>query len=66
MLDDNDTPIFGAANIGLALGLTKSKAFYALERGFIPATKRGRIWTTTPRRLRTWLNSDAKSEAATA
>jgi len=62
-MSDLDTPIYGVTPIAAALGLTKSKTYYALSQGHIPATKLGKIWVTTPRRIRDWLNSDAKSEA---
>jgi len=56
---DLDRPIWGAEEIGREAGLIDEngivdtrKAFYLLERGLLPATKVGRQWTSTPRRIR--------------
>jgi len=50
--DDLDRPIWGAAAIAEEIRKTKSQAFHLLESGHIPATKVGRQWVTTRRRLR--------------
>jgi hypothetical protein len=50
--DDLDCPIWGAENIAKEIKKTKSQAFHLLEAGHIPATKVGRQWVTTRRRLR--------------
>jgi hypothetical protein len=58
-IDPDDEKIKGAKAIGQALGISEQRAFYALERGLIPATKFGRQWLTTRRRLRA-LGADAE------
>jgi hypothetical protein len=58
--DDPDAPIRGAELIALAGNvLTKdgepntALAYSMLEKGYLPATKVGAIWTSTTRRVRT-------------
>jgi hypothetical protein len=59
IIDKLDVPIWGAQAIGREAGLIDDsgnvdlrKTFYALERGHIPASKVGRLWASTPRRIR--------------
>jgi hypothetical protein len=47
-----DDVLFGAQAIADELGLELRKTFYLLERGYLPATKCGAMWTTTRSRLR--------------
>jgi hypothetical protein len=35
------------------------KVFYLLERGYLPARKCGRLWTSTRRRLREFFEAEA-------
>jgi hypothetical protein len=56
---DLDKPIWGARAIATAAGLFDengepdvARAFYLLEENLLPASKVGRAWTSTPRRLR--------------
>jgi len=42
----------GAAAIAEEIGRTLRQTFYMLEVGRLPAEKVGRLWVTTPRRLR--------------
>jgi hypothetical protein len=49
---DLDRPIWGVEAIAAASNLTIRQTYHALERGYIPASKIGRKWCTTPRRLR--------------
>src|SRR2546430_4077879 len=51
VLDNLDKPIKGAEAIRAARGNVETlrQTFYALEKGHIPARKRGRIWETTLR-----------------
>jgi hypothetical protein len=65
-IDDLDKPIRGAKNIGDFLDLTPRQTFYALEKGFIDASKWGRIWISTPRRLLAQLNGRRPAESAAA
>jgi hypothetical protein len=64
--EDLDTPIWGAEAIGREAGCIDNdgnvdlrRAFYLLERGLLPATKVGRQWTSTPRRLRRFFAGEA-------
>jgi hypothetical protein len=50
---DLDRPIWGVEAIAAAANLTPRQTYHALERGYLPASKAGRKWVTTPRRLRT-------------
>jgi hypothetical protein len=52
--DPDDEKLIGAEEIRQALNpsLTLSQIFYGLEKGLIPASKLGRKWITTRRRLR--------------
>ena len=54
-----DNPLWGAAAIGRAAGLIDRRGnvdlrrvFYQLEHGHLPADKKGRLWVSTPRRIR--------------
>jgi hypothetical protein len=57
-IDPLDQVVEGAEAIARVVGLVNEdgsarvrRAFYLLERGFLDATKHGRIWSSTPRRL---------------
>lgn len=55
MNDEQTKPlhlIWGAANIGLEVNLDTRQAFYALERGAIPAKKVGGKWVAERSTLR--------------
>jgi hypothetical protein len=54
-----DEPLYGAESIGRAAHLFDDdgnvdirKTYYALEKGYIDADKFGRLWVSTPRRIR--------------
>jgi hypothetical protein len=54
-----DQPLYGAESIGRAAHLFDDagnvdvkRAYYVLERGYIDASKIGRQWVTTMRRIR--------------
>jgi hypothetical protein len=55
--DDLDKPVYGAEAIAIILNMTKNgapdtrRAYHALEKGYVDATKLGRQWISTPRRL---------------
>jgi len=56
---DIDRPLWGAEAIGREAGVFDDdgnvdlrKSFYLLEKGYLPATKIGRQWTSTPARIR--------------
>ena len=59
-IDDHlDRPIYGAEPIGREANLLKDdgsvdlrKVYHALERGYLDADKFGRLWASTPRRIR--------------
>jgi hypothetical protein len=57
-IDPLDVPISGAKAIGQKLGLTERRAFILLEQRELPATKLGKFWTTTMRRLLARINAD--------
>jgi hypothetical protein len=57
--DDLDRPLWGAAAIAREANVVDSdgnldlrRAFYLLENKRLPATKVGRLWASTPRRIR--------------
>jgi hypothetical protein len=57
--DDLDLPIWGAEAIGRCAGVFADdgsvdlrRTFYLLEKRLLPAAKFGRIWASTPRRIR--------------
>ena len=49
----------GCKRIAGYIGEKERIVFYGLERGYIPATKEGRIWVTTKTRLRNHYNGEA-------
>ncbi len=53
--DDLDCPIWGARAIGKVIGKGARATHYLLEAGRLDATKIGRQWVSTPRRLRAGL-----------
>lgn len=56
---DLDRPIWGVEAIAAAANLTRRQTYHALERGYLPASKIGRRWFTTPRRLRALFAGDS-------
>ncbi len=44
-------PVWGAERIAKYLGVPVRKAFYILEKGFVPARKVGGCWLTTEQEL---------------
>jgi hypothetical protein len=56
--DDLDRPIWGVKAIAVAANLTERQAYHALEKGYLPASKAGRKWVTTHRRLRTLFDGE--------
>jgi hypothetical protein len=62
--NDLDKPIYGVEAIRREANLpNKSKTYHALSKGYLPADKLGKIWVSTPRRIRNRLNSDAPEAA---
>jgi hypothetical protein len=57
---DLDQPIWGVEAIAEASNLTLRQAYHALERGYLPASKAGRKWFTTPRRLRAFFTGEGR------
>lgn len=49
--DDLDCPLWGASQIGEAIGLPANKALYRLQHNQLPATRIGANYVTTRRRL---------------
>ncbi len=50
--DDQPDTVWGAAAIGDVIGVNSRQAFYMLENRQLPATKIGRRWCASRRRLR--------------
>jgi hypothetical protein len=50
-IDDLDRPIWGCAAIAEIVERPTGQVFYMLNRGMIDATKVGKQWMTTKRRL---------------
>lgn len=74
-IDDDtnlDAPIWGAEKIALAAGLIRpdgspdiDAAYYKLSMGYLPATKRGRMYVSSQRKIRgALLNAPNQHEAA--
>ena len=63
-ISDLDRPIYGVDAISRALDLSKSQTYYVLEQGHLPASKMGRRWFTTTRRILAFLNGELKADAA--
>ena len=58
--DELDRPIWGVEAIAAAANLTPRQTYHALERGYLPASKAGRKWFTTRRRLRTLFTGEQR------
>jgi hypothetical protein len=65
-VDVLDRPVWGARQIALAAGLVDEKGkpklrktYHLLEQGLLPASKVGRSFVSTPRRLRSVANGEA-------
>jgi hypothetical protein len=58
-----DQPLQGAKAIGECRYVQKNEeqTAYLLRKGLLDATKRGRLWVTTPRRLRDQLAGNVAS-----
>ena len=52
MEHDDDRLLWGAAEIGAALGLSARQAWHLLDNGKLPAQKLDGKWVSTRRRLR--------------
>ena len=66
-----DIPLWGAEAIGREAGLIHQNGdvnfravYYALENGHLPATKVGKRWVSTRRRLRSVFAGDARDTTA--
>ena len=49
--DDLDRPVWGAREFAPILRRTERQVHYLLERGLLDASKTGKFWTSTKRRL---------------
>jgi hypothetical protein len=63
---DLDRPLWGAEAIGREAGILDdngnvdlNRVFYQLACGHLPASKAGRLWVSTPRRIRTVFTGEA-------
>jgi hypothetical protein len=48
---DNDTPVWGAAEIGAVIGKPARAVFHMLENGLLPAKKVGGRWVSSRKKL---------------
>ena len=60
IVDDLDTPVWGAEAIGRVIKRSEGEAFYLLINKLIDAGKVGGRWVSTPRRLLRSLERDQK------
>jgi hypothetical protein len=58
-IDDLDRVLWGAEPIGREANVVDDdgnvdlrRTYYLLEKRYLPGDKKGRIWTSTPRRIR--------------
>jgi hypothetical protein len=51
MVSDLDKPIWGVPAIATVINRSTTKTYYLLEKGYVPARKVGKLWTSTPREL---------------
>jgi hypothetical protein len=58
--EDLDRLIWGVKAIAIAANLTTRQAYHALEKGYLPASKAGRKWVTTPRRIRSAFTGEGR------
>jgi hypothetical protein len=70
-MTDQDQPLaddllHGGAAIGAFLGLKPGATFYGLQRGYIPATKRGNSWIGSKSRLKAHFNGDVEPKRQAA
>ncbi len=63
-----DEPLHGAKAIGECrfVKLNEDQTAYLLRKGLLDADRRGRLWVTTPRRLRDQLAGNGRRSANTA
>jgi hypothetical protein len=61
ILDQLDRPIWGAHAIGRVIGRSETEASYLLQKGLLPASKVGKYWVTTARRLMTPIQQNSKA-----
>jgi hypothetical protein len=60
--EDLDRPIWGVKAIAIAANLTTRQTYHALEKGYLPASKAGRKWVTTPRRIRSAFSGEGRQQ----
>ena len=51
-IDLDDVPVWGAEEIAPIINRSVRQTYHYLKMGYLPATKVGPLWTSTPRRLR--------------
>jgi hypothetical protein len=61
--DEKSDVIWGAAEIGRAIGRTKRQAFHMLSAGHLPARRIGNRWCASRQRLLELVTCDEKPEA---
>jgi hypothetical protein len=57
-LELSEDILHGAAEIAAYINVDHRRAFYLLEKGYIPAVKTGATWTSTKSRLRRHFNGE--------
>jgi hypothetical protein len=60
--EDLDRPIWGVKAIAIEANLTTRQTYHALERGYLPASKAGRKWVTTSRRIRSVFTGEVRQQ----
>jgi hypothetical protein len=51
MMSELDKPVWGVPAIAEIINRSTTKTYYLLEKGYVPARKIGKLWTSTPREL---------------
>jgi hypothetical protein len=63
-VDPLDEPIWGARAIGEVIGRSEKSTYWLLDKGVLPATRVGKAWVSTRRRLRAAIGVSAPQDAA--
>jgi hypothetical protein len=61
-----DAPLWGAAAIAAAAGLTERQFYHKAEQNLLPVTRVGRVYVTTRRRLQALWNGEQQDRTSHA